>query len=105
MADPLDIYVDGIQVSTSPYHGTINFMLTNAMPPAPGTAPKTELLASVRLSLESMKLLAYFLHRQIRQHEASLGVDIQVPMQVLNAVQIGREDWQKLWRGLGGDER
>jgi hypothetical protein len=96
--DPLDIYVDTYQVATTPYHGTIIFSLSGALPVAPGTPPKTEHLASVRMSLEAMKLLAFFLHRQIIQHEKNLGVNIQVPQQVLNAVRIGPEDWQMFWK-------
>ena len=101
MPEPLDIYVDTYQVSTNPWAGTINFSLSGAMPAAPGTPPKTEHLASVRLSLENMKLLAFFLYRQIKQHEQNLGVNVQVPQQVLNQVQIGAEDWQTFWNRLG----
>jgi hypothetical protein len=100
--EPIDIYVDAYQVSTNPYAGTINFMLSDALPVAPGSPPKSVHLASIRLSLENMKLLAFFLYRQIKQHEENLGVNIQVPQQVLNAVQIGAEDWQTFWKRHGG---
>lgn len=103
MPDPLDVYVDTYQVSTNPWAGTINFSLSSPIPVLPGTPPKAELLVSVRLSLENMKLLAFFLYRQIMQHEQNLGVNVQVPQQVLNQVQIGAEDWQTFWRRLGGE--
>jgi len=103
--EPLDVYVDAYQVSTNPYAGVINFLLSDALPVAPGNPPKNVHLASIRLSLENMKLLAFFLYRQIKQHEANLGVDIQVPRQVLNAVQIGAEDWAAFWTRLGGGDR
>ena len=97
---PVDIYVDTYQVSTNPYAGTINFLLSDAFPgsAAPGSPPKSVPLATVRLSLENMKLLAFLLYRQIKQHEENLGVNIQVPQQVLNALKIGAEDWQTFWR-------
>ena len=98
MPDPFDIYVDTYQVSTTPFAGTINFMVTSAMPPMPGTPPKTDQLGSVRLSLENMKVLAFFLYRQIKQHESTLGVKIDVPRQVLNTLQIGPEDWEGFWK-------
>ena len=97
MPEPFDVYIDTYQVSTNPYTGTINFMLSDAMPAAPGTPPKTVHVGSIRLSLENMKLLAFLLCRQVKQHEENLGVNIQVPRQVLNAVQIGAEDWRALW--------
>lgn len=102
---PVDIYVDSYQVSTNPYAGTINFMLSDPFPVAPGNPPKSVPLASVRLSLENMKLLAFLLYRQIKLHEENLGVNIQVPLQVLNALQVGAEDWKTFWEHLGGDRR
>lgn len=101
MAEPFDVYADSYQISTNPYAGTINFMLSDAMPTAPGTPPKNVHLASIRLSLENIKLLSFLLYRQIKQHEKNLGVNIQVPVQVLNAVQTGIEDWQSFWRDSG----
>ncbi len=101
MPEPLDVYVDTYQVSTNPWAGTINFSLSNAMPPAPGTPPRMEPLVHVRLSLENIKLLGFILYRQILQHEQNLGVNIQVPQQVLNQLQIGAEDWQTFWRRPG----
>lgn len=97
MPEPLDLYADTYQVSTNAYAGTLNFMLSDAMPSAPGTPPRSTRVASIRLSLENIKLLTFLLHRQIRQHEEQLGVNIQIPRQVLNTLQIGIEDWQTLW--------
>jgi hypothetical protein len=97
VADAFDVYVDAYQVSTNPYAGTINLMLSDPMPTAPGTPPRSNPVGSVRLSLENMKLLSFLLYRQIRQHEENLGVSIQVPRQVLNALKIGPEDWQAVW--------
>ena len=104
MPEPLDVYVDTYQVSTNPWAGTINFSLSDPIPVLPGTPPKSEHLVSIRLGLENMKLLAFFLYRQIKQHEHNLGVDIQVPRQVLNQVQIGAEDWQAFWQRLSGGD-
>lgn len=97
MPEPFDVYVDTYQVTTNPYAATINFNLSDAMPAAPGAPPRTTHVGSIRLSLENMKLLAFLLYRQVRQHEQALGVNIQVPQQVLNALQIGAEDWRGIW--------
>ncbi len=51
------------------------------------------------MSLETMKLLAFFVHRQIVSHEKNLGISIAIPPAVLNAVQISPEDWQVFWGG------
>ena len=95
---PVDIYVDTYQVGSTPYHGTINFSLTSALPGPPGQMPQADLLASVRMSLEALKLLAFMLARQITIHERNFGVTIQLPPQVLAALQIRLEDWETFWR-------
>jgi len=95
--EPFDVYVDSYQVTTNPYAAAINFNLSDAMPAAPGVPSRTTPVGSVRLSLENMKLLAFLLYRQIRQHERAMGVNIQVPQHVLNALQIGAEDWRGIW--------
>lgn len=105
MAEPPDLYADVYQVTTNPWAGTINFSLSSAIPTAPGQPAKHELVATIRMSLENMKLLAFFLHRQVRQHEENLGVNIQVPTTVLNQVRIGPEDWEAFWKRSGGDAR
>ncbi len=97
MPEPVDIYTDNFQMTMSPYRVTINFSLTGAMPPAPGAAPQSERLASVRMSLEHLKLMAFIVHRQVMQYERGTGVTIQLPLGLLNDLHIGREDWEAFW--------
>lgn len=68
-----------------------------ALPPAGGGAPGQP-VATVRMSLEHMKLLSFLLRRQLLQFERESGVHIQIPSDVLNQLRIGREDWQECWR-------
>lgn len=98
MAEPLDVYCDQFQVNTNPYGSALNFFASPPAPPAPGVAPQSERLVTVRMSLEHLKLMTFMLHRQIKQHEGGLGITIPVPVQVLNALQIGPEDWTAFWR-------
>lgn len=99
MADPLDFYVDGFQIMTTAYGITLNLARSGASPPRPGTTQQGELLATVRMSLEHLKLMAFVLHRQLRQHEVENNVVIHLPAAVLNSMQIGPEDWERFWRG------
>jgi len=98
MAEPIDIYSDSFQINTGPYGSTLNFMLSQSTPPAPGKASQPETLATVRMSLEHLKLMTFVLRRQIMHHERQSGVDIQVPSQVLNSLGISQDDWDALWR-------
>lgn len=103
MADQVDIYSDQFQINTGPYGCTLNFLVTSPQPPAPGSAPQAERLASVRMSLEHLKVMTYVVRRQVLEYERQSGVRIQIPQEVLNALRIGREDWDTFWRD--GDDR
>lgn len=99
MADVLDFYADGFQIMTTAYGVTLNLARSGAAPPRPGTTQQGELLATVRMSLEHLKLMTFVMHRQVHQHETENNVAVQVPAAVLNSMQIGPEDWQKFWQG------
>lgn len=99
MPDPTDVYSDQFQLTVSPYGSVINFSLSHPTPPAPGSMPQSEKQVSVRMSLEHLKVMAFILARQLRRYERDTGVNVQVPTEVLNALQIGPEDWAGFWRG------
>ena len=69
MSEPVDVYTDQFQVTTAMYGCVLNFMRTSPTPPAPGTAPPIERLATVRMSLEHLKVMVFILHRQMTHHE------------------------------------
>lgn len=98
MVESFDIYSDSFQINTGPYGCTLNFMLSPSTPPAPGKTPQHETLATIRMSLEHLKLMTFVLRRQIMLHEQQTGVNIQVPTQVLNSLSISPEDWDSLWK-------
>lgn len=98
MVEPIDIYSDSFQVNTGPYGCALNFLLSQPTPPAPGKIPQSECLATIRMSLEHLKLMTFVLRNQIRNHEQKTGVNIQLPMQVLNSLSISLEDWEHFWK-------
>jgi len=50
MTEPVSVFIDQFQLNTSHTGATLNFMLTATVPPSPGTAPKSERQATVRMS-------------------------------------------------------
>jgi len=98
MAESLDIYSDSFQVNTGPYGSTLNFMLSQSTPPPPGRISEPETLATIRMSLEHLKLMTFVLRRQIMIHEQQNGVSIQIPTQVLSSLGISIDDWDALWK-------
>ncbi len=97
MADPVDIYSDQFQVNVGPYGCVLNFSASDPQPPPPGAAPNVHRLASVRMSLEHIKVMTYLLRRQLVEYERQTGITVPLPPQVINALQIGREDWDGFW--------
>lgn len=98
MSDPVDVYADQFQVNMGPYGCVLNFHLSGREPVAPGAAQPTERVASVRMSLEHLKLMTFILRRHLTTYEQQASVRVQLPQVVLNALQIGREDWNECWR-------
>jgi hypothetical protein len=98
MVEPADVYSDQFNLNVNPYGITMNFSVSNPTPPAPGTIPQSERVATVRMSHEHMKVMVFILRRQIIQYEQQTGVNIQVPIEVLNGLRISREDWDAIWR-------
>ncbi len=98
MNEVADVYSDQFQLNLGPYGATLNFSLSDPTPPSPGSAPKMERKATVRLSLEHLKVMTFVLVRQIKQYENQTGADIRIPAQILNSIGISLEDWNFLWR-------
>lgn len=91
-----DIYADGVGLQLGPFGCSLNFSISPAMP-SPGSAPGQP-AATIRMSLEHLKLMAFLLHRQLREYERGTGVKVDVPRDVLNQLRVGREDWEEFWR-------
>jgi hypothetical protein len=98
MTEPIDVFSDQFQLTVGPYGCTVSFMMSPATPPVPGSMPQAERLASVRMSLEHLKVMAFMLRRQLMQYERGTGTKIQLPLDILNSLQIGPEDWNAFWQ-------
>lgn len=95
--EPVDVYADQFQINFNPYGCVFNFLLSSSEPIAPGTVPQAHRVATVRMSLEHLKLMTFILRNQVVNYERQTGVQIQLPQEVLNAMRIGREDWDECW--------
>ncbi|MBI2873134.1 MAG: hypothetical protein HYY00_08120 [Chloroflexi bacterium] len=98
MSEPFDAYVDQFTLSVGPYGVALNFARSSPKPTAAGSVPQAEDVGAVRMSLEHFKLMAFLMARQVREIEGQLGIEIPVPVQIMNALRIAPEDWQKFWR-------
>ena len=92
MADPVDVYADQVAVQLGPFGCALNFSISSPLAGPAGTPG--QLVATVRMSLEHLKLMTFLLRRQLMQFEQTSGVQVQIPADVLNQLRIGREDWE-----------
>lgn len=98
MNEPLDVYVDQFTVTAGPYGGALTFD-RNMPHPVPLALPRPERVATLRISVESLKVLAFVVARQIKAAEREMGVVYPIPAQVLSSLGIGPEDWEHFWKG------
>jgi hypothetical protein len=97
MPDILDVYTDGVSLNIGPFGCSMNFAMSPSA--AQGGVPGTmaQPVATVRMSLEHLKVMAFLIRRQLRDYERQSGVEVAIPADVLNQLRIGREDWEECW--------
>ena len=98
MQEPIDVYSDQFQITMGPYGCVLSFSVSDPIPPSPGSMPGTQRLASIRMSTEHLKAMTFVLRRQIANTESQMGVKAEIPMLVLNQMQISPEDWNLFWK-------
>ena len=96
MADVPDVYTDGVSLNIGPFGCILNFALSPAVAQA-GAGAMAQPVATVRSSLEHLKIMAFLIRRQLRDYERQSGVEVPIPADVLNQLRIGREDWDECW--------
>lgn len=98
MPEPLDAYSDQFHINVGPYGCVLNFAATQSQPPPQGAPPQADRVATIRMSIEHLKVMTYILRRQVITYERQLGVRVPLPVELLNNLRIGREDWDGFWR-------
>ena len=98
MEEPLDVYSDQFQISIGPWGCALNFSMSNPIPPVPGQPPQAKHVATVRMSTEHLKAMAFLIRRQVMEIEKQTGLKVEIPMPVLNGLGIAMEEWNSLWR-------
>lgn len=94
---PVDAYADQLGINIGPFGCALNFGVSTSFPPLGGGAVAGQPVATVRMSLEHLKTMAFLLRRQLLHYERESGVRVPVPQDVLNQLRIGREDWEECW--------
>jgi len=96
VAEPIDVYADQFMVTFGPYGANLSFQLS-VPHPGPGAPPPAQRIATVRMSIEHIKSMAYLIVKNVKLMERDLGVKYDLPTQILAQHGIGREDWDSFW--------
>lgn len=101
MPDHIDVYSDQVGINIGPFGCSLNFQLSPATPPAGGGPAPGQPVATIRMSLEHLKIMTFILRRQLLEFEGQHGLQVHVSPDVLNQLRIGREDWEGQWGARG----
>lgn len=96
MPEPVDVYSDQFLVSVGPYGASLTFSLSTAHPDQSSPKPP-ERVATIRMSIEHLKMISMVINRHVKKMEADLGVSYQVPVKLLSSMGIAPEDWNAFW--------
>jgi hypothetical protein len=97
MPESIDVYADQVGVNLGPFGCALNFAVSAPLPAPGGVVAPGQAVATVRMSLEHLKLMVFLLRRQVKEYERGAGLQIPLPQEVLNQLRVGREDWDECW--------
>jgi hypothetical protein len=98
VSEVFDEYIDQFTMGGGPYGVIVNLKKSSPKPVAPGSSPQAEDIGTIRMSLEHFKMMTFIMKRQVDDLERQMGVEIPLPVQVMNALKIAPEDWQAFWK-------
>ena len=101
MAEPFDVYADGLTISTNPWGTNLVFGLSPAAA-SPESNEEATHLGTIRVSNEYLKILGFAICRSLMQHEKNVGAQLGIPVQVLDELGIPKDDWDSFWAQTRG---
>jgi len=97
MVEPIDVYSDQFLVTTTAFGANLSFAV-NTPHPEQSKPIAPERLATIRMSMEHLKVMAMVIVKQVKKTESSTGVKINVDNRVLNSLSISPDDWEEFWK-------
>ena len=97
--EQFDEFADQFTITITPFGANLSFAMREAHP-SPGKSPQAQTLGTIRMSVEHLKTMVMILRCQIREVETKTGVKAEVPQEILNQLQISKDDWDEFWKPL-----
>lgn len=106
MADAIDVFADAVHINVMAFGCTLQFAVSKPVPmapplpapPAPTPLP-ADRVATIRLTPELLKGLAFLLREQVLQYERNAHLKIEIPPELMGGLLAGtgRERWDRFW--------
>ncbi len=97
MEEPIDVYSDQFMVTTTAFGANLSFYVNTPHPEQ--TKPvAAEKLATIRMSIEHLKVMTMIIVKQVKKMESDTGVKINLDRRVLNSLGISPDDWEEFWK-------
>ena len=97
MEGPMDVYSDQFMVTTTAFGANLSFFVNTPHPEQ--TKPvAAERLATIRMSIEHLKLMTMIIVKQVKKMESDTGIKIAMDKRVLNGLGIAPDDWEEFWK-------
>lgn len=100
MPEPPDAYCDQLHVLIGPYGCALIFSAVRPGPPMVDTpAPKlpVDQVATLRMSIEHLKAMAFLLQRNVREYQKQAGIQVPLPEKVLGDLRTTPQEWKAFW--------
>jgi hypothetical protein len=91
-----NIYSDNFSLAVGPYGAALTFGLTHPEP-AGTEGPRVYPAATIRVSLEHLKVMGWIIHRQISQYQKQFDTIVALPETALKSVDAPRDQWRSFW--------
>jgi len=102
MEEPIDVYSDQFMVTTTAFGANLSFYVNTPHPEQ--TKPvAAEKLATIRMSIEHLKVMTMIIVKQVKKMESDTGIKIALDKRVLNSIGIPPDDWEEFWKSSNID--
>jgi hypothetical protein len=90
-----DFYTDRMRLTVTVFGVNVTFGLSAPHPEETGAGNLLDVLevVRVRMSLEHAKVMGMLLKKQIKIYEAGTKTQIAIPLEVINSLELGNEQW------------
>src|SRR5262245_46449779 len=89
-------YSDHFSMALGPFGCALTFGLTSPAALA-GEAPQVTPVATVRMSLEHLKVIAFLIQVQVSRYQAEFGSRIELPDKAIESLGATRDKWATFW--------